>query len=465
MVVLLIIAMFFCLPLISLPIVRAQQALPTLTTDSPIYPIWRKGGNVNVTLINLASNSTYFLWVQRPYDPASNLINVGISGRPATQLFQLAISSNSTIDPPGTYLVSLSSSNLVDTRIAVVHFGVFGIDQDTYQRTESVLASGGGVYPNSTVSLALTYQGGVSTTMSVNASSRGDFQYSFEIPANAPLGQFTVAASGMSRDANKGVSVEVQATNTLASINFVGQMPSQVQRTLTMLFNVTLAYPHGTSLTPDQLLSNPNLTITLPGTTQTFLLNYSLNTGSWSYSYLIPVNATLSSYPYSLKAEDLFSNPAVSTGSFDVDAAKFIIDVPQPPPKVQAQQVIDIAIYVFYPNGTTLTNDQGNVTAFYQDTHGNNATVPMVFNATDGRWHLFFVAPSQGFTFGITLTFSFNAVDRYENSGAANDAYALTVGATPIQVILAGIAGAIVPIALLIWALVTISKKRRQHKP
>jgi hypothetical protein len=269
----------------------------------------------------------------------------------------------------------------------------------------------------------------------------------------------------MSLDANKPVSVEVQASDTLASINFMGEMPPQVQRTLTEVFNVTLEYPNGTLLSPHQLLSNPNLTITILGYTQTFLLNDSVGTYSWSYSYFIPANATVGTYTYSLKAEDLFSNPAVSSGTFEVQAAKFVIDVPQLPPKAKAQQLIDIAIYVFYPNGTTLTNVQGNVTTLYKDTHGNNATVPMVYNATDGRWHLLFAAPSQGFTFGIILTFSFNAIDIYKNSGAANNAYVLTVGATPTQVILAGIAGAIVPIALLIWALVTISKKKRQHKP
>jgi hypothetical protein len=462
MVALFIIAMFFCLPLTSLPSVDAQQTLASLSTDREIYPIWRIGGNVNVTLTNLASNSTYFLWLQRPSDNASNLINVGISGRQASQVFQLRIS---TTDPPGTYLVSLSSSNVVDTRIAVAHFGVFGIDQDTYQRTESVLASGGGVYPNSTVSLTLTYESGAATTINVNASSRGNLQYSFAIPANAPLGQITVTASGTSLDSKRSVSVEVQASITLASINFLGEMPPQVQRTMTEVFNVTLVYPNGTLLAPDQLLSNPNLTITILGYAQTFLLNNSLGTDSWSYSYFIPVNATLGTYSYSLGAEDLFDNPAVSTGIFSVQPAKFIIDVPQPPSKVRPQQVIDIAIYVFYPNGTSLTNVQGNVTSIYEDTHGNNATVPLIFNATDGRWHLLFAAPSQGFTFGIILTFSFNAIDIYKNSGAANNAYVLTVGATPTQVILAGIAGAIVPIALLIWALVTISKKKRQHKP
>ena len=462
MAALFIIAMFFCLPLTSRPIVDAQQASATLSTDRGIYPLWRKGGNVNVTLTNLAPNSTYFLWVQRPSDNASNLINVGINGRQATQIFPLPIS---TTDPPGTYLVSLSSSTTVDTRIAVVHFGVFGTDQDTYQRTQSVLASGGGVYPNSSVSLTLTYETGAATTMTVNATSRGTFQYSFALPANAPLGQVTVAATGASYDSRQPVSVNVQASATSASITFQGAVSSTVQRTLAEVFNVTLVYPNGTLLTPDQLLSNPNVTITLLGVPKTFLLNYSLSTGSWIYSYFIPVNATLGTDPYSLKAEDLFNNPAVSTGQFDVEAAKFIIDVPQLPAKAQAQQLIDVAIYVFYPNGTTLTNAQGNVTMFYEDTHGNNATVPMLYNATEGTWDLMFAAPSQGFTFGITLTFSFNAVDRYENSGAANDAYALTVGATPIQVILAGIAGAIVPIALLIWALVTISKKRRQHKP
>jgi hypothetical protein len=413
----------------------------------------------------LAPNSTYYLWVQRPTNATTNVIDVGIKGGPSAEAFQLGITQ---ADLPGTYLVSLSTSNAVDTRVAVVHFGVFGTDKDTYQRTENILASGGGVFPNSTVSLTITYQNATPTTVSANASSFGNFQYAFSIPANAPIGEISISASGRSFESNKTATVSVQTSDTVASISFLGQVPPSVQRTSTAVFNFTLAYPNGTLLTPTLLVSNPNLTITLLGVSNNFLLNYSNVTRSWHYSYPIGVNATLGAYSYSLEAEDLFGNPAVSSGTFDVDLAKFIIvipQVPQLPAKAKPEQVIQIAIFVWYPNLTSLTGTEGNVTTLIKDTNGNNVTLPLYFNATDGMWHLAFTTPSLGYNFGTILTFSFNAVDIYHNSGASNNAYVLTVGASPEEVILAGIAGSVIPIVLLIWALATISKRRRKHKP
>ena len=68
-----LIAIFVCLPLASLPPIQAQSQHPLVSTDKPLYPIWGTGGTVNVTLSGLERNSTYFLWLQRPFTPASNL--------------------------------------------------------------------------------------------------------------------------------------------------------------------------------------------------------------------------------------------------------------------------------------------------------------------------------------------------------------------------------------------------------
>ena len=464
-----LIAIFVCLPLASLPPLQAQSQHPLISTDKSIYPIWGVGGVVNVTLSGLESNSTYFLWLQRPFHPASNLTNILIIPRVPHQVVQLALSSNRTSDPAGTYLLSLSTSNVVDTRVAAVHFGTFGVDKDVYQRTESVLALGGGVYPNSTVSLTLRYQAGPSSKESVNASSRGVFQYYFGIPADAPIGGISISASGITIDTKQTVSVSVQASDIVASIQFQGQIPGSVQRASIVLFNFTLAYPNGTLLDPHLLVSYPNVTITEVGPTgleaETFLLNYSLDTGYWSHLFAISANATLGTYSYSMTTKDLFGNPGSLNGTFEVDRAKLIIVVSPLPTKANPGQIIDVAIYVWYPNMTTVTDTVANVTALITDTHGNNVTLPMNYNATDARWHVFYEVPSLGFHFGIVLTFSFTATDLYQNSGTASDAYVLTAGASPQEVILAGIAGTIIPIALLTWALVTVSKKRRQHKP
>ena len=60
---------------------------------------------------------------------------------------------------------------------------------------------------------------------------------------------------------------------------------------------------------------------------------------------------------------------------------------------------------------------------------------------------------------------SVRASDEYENAGSAPSVYKITVGADTATLVLAVIAAAVVPVALLIWGILTVTARRRQYKP
>jgi hypothetical protein len=173
----------------------------------------------------------------------------------------------------------------------------------------------------------------------------------------------------------------------------------------------------------------------------------------------------LGEYKIALFALDPYGNAGNTEVSTQVERAKFRI---YPPHSLKADpgKVIDIAFFVTYPNGTLLTDQfGGQVTVLTNSTTGESGQYTMFFNATDRRWHLYYTAPGLDMHFGTVVTFSFHATDEYENSGAAENAYQITVGADTATLVLAVIVAAVVPVILLAWAILTVTKRRRQYKP
>jgi hypothetical protein len=123
---------------------------------------------------------------------------------------------------------------------------------------------------------------------------------------------------------------------------------------------------------------------------------------------------------------------------------------------------LDLKVTVTYPNATSLSNSFGNVTSSYTNSTGSTLTLPLAYNDTERTWHMYFSVPEQG-----KLTFSFTAVDRFGNVGIATNAFSLKIiqsqRVETQQFIIAGVLGALIPIALLIWAVSAISTRRRKH--
>jgi len=680
----LFVAMFICLAFVQAPHAEAQLAASALATDQPIYPIWKAGGTVNVNASRLQSNATYSLWLQRPTDSATRIVASPFTA--GSMNFTIVPIGISPSDPAGTYLISLSRSGTTDTREAVAHFGVFGVDRSSYARTEQAVVVGGGFTPSSTVTISF---GDSSNSVpgfptSVRSGSNGEFQYSFRVPPSTPVGLLVVSVTGTGYDAGNSVSVsspisvtrtsvrmriatepsetvertattsmyytitypdgspattiannstkpsitrstdgvimsivplllsdstrgtwsaswvppfdanlttyhftvdpttfddsygnlgsgdsipsgdfrvltaktdvtfqvespvqrsqylnitlnanyhdgtqfvnvtQLIATMTTASggpielfpiynstlgkfqtqtripenavlgnwrlvasvkdsfgntatgsrgVNVVnavlgisGNVPQTVERTMPIPVDVRITYPDGTLVNSTAVPLGFNATITIGNQTISVSMLYIPTSQAWIGLYPIPENATLGTYSISLTIEDAFGNGGEFSTTTTVVIARFRFNFAQTSSKVDPLALVNIPVFVSYPNGTDLTSNIGVVNAAFTNSSGT-FTLPMIYNATDHSWRLIFLAPNPGLTFGVTLKLSFEAGDTFGNRGSVPDAYELAIGAGTQTLILAAIIGAVVPIALVAWAVFAITARRRKYKP
>ncbi len=676
----LILAIFIALTLIPFPKLSAQTAGPQLVPSESVFSLWRVGGKANFTALRLFPNLTYYVWSQRPNDPSTRLIGITISARTGTTSFQLPVAST---DPPGTYLVSLSTSTTLDERLATAHFGIFGIDRSSYRRTDTLQIGGGGFFPNSTISILFNSGGQAAGNLSLQVDGKGNFNSAYRLSQSVPLGTLTVTVTGSGfddrtpvsartsavvaaaqlnisqvtqpesivvrtgnvdlsltitypdgspvitatqnatrvivvNDQDGGTATEVQlklsdpATGawgatwsppfsaslgsfhfqfsradfddnygnigrgnpvtsnsfrvTAAHVGLAIQSNSTVERTLpadvvivarypdgTTFHNVTQAsgtiteadgtvrqltfngsltglagnyktnattplgmfhvaatvadiygntatgaidiqvvpavlafvvntpvatqrttilnatarvtYPDGALVTQNNLPLGFNVTISAGNFTWTHPMLFDPITNDWSAGYVLPQNATLGNYAITMNATDPYRNFGQYSGIAKVIPATFTFELERSSAKANPNTIIYIDTSVIYPNGSALTPSVGGGVAASLTNSSGTFTYPMVFNATDQTWFLYFPVPDPGFKFGLTITFSFNAADQFGNAGSAAKAFKLDVGAGVQSLILATIIGAIIPIGLIGWAIATISGRRRKHKP
>ena len=322
----------------------------------------------------------------------------------------------------------------------------------------------GSNFANATqMAASITDPGASPVTLRINSTSRGFVAY-LKIPVNGRLGPWRIAAN--LEDAYGNVAsgtylIQVQK----AVLQFSVDTPASAERTTIMNVSARIAYPDGTTVTPSEIPSGFNVTITHGNFTWTHAMSFNGGTGRWSAGYAIPQNATLGDYGIAMRTEDEWANGGSFATTSVVVPATFSFDVPQRVVKAEAKTFVDIFVYVRYPNGSALIPSVGGQVVATHTNSSGTFGFPMVYNSTDGSWHMFFYAPDLGVSFGITLTFSFDAKDAFGNSGAVANAYEVDVGAGTQTLILATILGAVVPAALVGWAIVTISGRRRKHKP
>jgi hypothetical protein len=282
----------------------------------------------------------------------------------------------------------------------------------------------------------------------------------FETTADAHLGTWQVNADFADAYGNTGMgALQFQVVKTTFMIS--PTYAQQVQRTLTLNVTANVSYLDNLPLT-----SGVDGNITIGNFTQSLKMTYTSGSRSWFGTFYVAQNATLGNYSLTLRAADQFGNSGNFTALVSVIPAQFIILVPTQAVQVNPLQVIDIVASVSYPNGTRLTDQVGFVDALYKNSTGGISEMLLEYNSTDGRWHTLFLAPDQRFKlFATTIIFSFEARDVYGNYGFASDLYSMTVTTPARLLILAAVAGIMIPVVLLGWAVFTVTKKRRQHKP
>jgi hypothetical protein len=260
---------------------------------------------------------------------------------------------------------------------------------------------------------------------------------------------------------NKGKGAPVISSDfmvTPASLTFHPQIPITTERTTALNLTNTVYYPDGTTL-------NSTVTVEISAGNQTWTPNLSFDSTNsmWSGSLYLVQNATLGQYNVTWEAHDPYGNARNSTYTTLVVPARFSFVVEANNSTVNALSNLDLPVLVTYPNGSSLTNNFGNVTGSYENSTKYVFILPLAYNSTNGTWHMLFFVPQQA-----NATLSFNATDHFGNSAIAVDAYNLKIASVPIRIqnlIIAAVIGALIPIGLLIWAIATISTRKRKHRP
>lgn len=198
-----------------LPIVQiaAQESGPTLTTDKDLYIV---GDMIGFNASGLQPGSKYILQVI--YHDSVNYsieFNSTSEGSISPETYW-----NSTSSLSGTYIV-----RLLDLNGDVVSEDVFGlIEVNKYQflPEESIIITGGGVEPYSTVVIVVT-DGSIIFNGSVTADENGEFQIIVPIPFNTTYGSYQIMVYSRGLESDPDLVLNIFVNSTLSNlINIIG---------------------------------------------------------------------------------------------------------------------------------------------------------------------------------------------------------------------------------------------------
>jgi len=320
------------------PIPASAQVTPSLLTDQKLYTLRDKQVTLQGTGYN--ASGSYVIWVQTPADTSAHNTNLTFTTTDKGEIppaVSLTISPNAAL---GTFLLSVSNSTSTDTAIARAHYGLWGTDRSVYQRTEVVVAKGGGILPMGSLKFTIRDPAGAYVyDATVAANETGTFLATWKIPPNAVKESYTALIDGVgtydmpSAEFVSKVSFSVTPASLNATFNI--QPEASYKRTETVIADFALQYPDASPVTgvkeglrPVALYAGQfkisDLGVTASGT----------GSGVWVVQFKIPRNATLDVKYKLLLAANAFDDgngnvgpvKDIETGSFSVTAVGLRLD-------------------------------------------------------------------------------------------------------------------------------------------
>jgi hypothetical protein len=405
------------------------HAAPSLRTDQPLYTIRDK----QVTLVGsgLSQGQGYDVWLEGPSDNKTAFTGIGfnaLAGGLMPPNVVLLLSANS---PLGTYVVSLSTSSSEDNSQVITHYGVWGTLQPLYERTQSVMIVGGGLFPGTSVKLTIRDPAGNYVHQSTLASTTsGDFNHTWRIPETAVTDVYTIFIDGTGTYDNpqQDYVSESKFTVTPAVVSArITQQPNDAyQRTEQATVSFALQYPDGSPV----LKSNPTVQPVLLWQDQVTVAFASLSladpvNGVWAANSKILANATPSAkYRFELPAtsfDDGFGNKGgaadIYSNYFQVTNASLIIESQLNGTQIQIPfGQVSIISKVAYPDGTQLTNGTVRLAV---STGSTVAELNSVYDPTIQAWRASYSSTFSDIWRVGTWTLKVNATDTVGNSGTA----------------------------------------------
>jgi len=403
------------------------QAAPDLQTVQPLYT--QRDRLVTFAGSGFSTSQVYYLWVKGPNDNSTYYTGKSFSTTPSGLVppeITLSISAHWAL---GTYVVSISTSSTLDNSQAVAHFGLWGTAKPLYQRTESVIVVGGGLFPGASFKMSIRNPAGDYIHLAtIVSTSKGDFNYTWRIPGDAITETYKILIDGTGTfdDPQQDYVSETRFTVTLATLSakVIEQPSASYQRTEKAKVSFTLRYPDGSPVVKSMINIRP--VVLLQNQTMLAFAAISLvdeANGVWSAEVKLPINASISTrYRFELPAssfEDGLGNKgdAVDTFSdfFQVRNATLVITT-----EVNGTQIqipfgqIGIISKVTYPDGMNLQN--GTVRG-YLSTGSSTSDLKLVYDPSIGAWRASYSSSFSDLWRVGTWSLRVEAIDIYANSG------------------------------------------------
>jgi len=420
--------LFINLVIIHIPLSNGERSLNAIVdTDQPVYSYWNK--EIKLIGSGFENKKVYYIWIRKANENAS--IYTGISFIASSEGY---IPANTIIPisasfKPGTYQITISSSEKTDTQIAKCNFGIWGVNKQVYQRTETVKIAGGGVWPNSGVKIFIRSPiGTYINSVTVIANEFGEFKHELKISKSDIIGTYDAFIDGVGTYDDPTESffhklwfMVIPAT-LLISIHTQPEKSYKRVQEVSILYKIS--YPSQDPVTtikpnqaPIELMNGQKKIVELIPSC------IDLTNGIWKVNWIIPKNITIGSdYRFRLAInafDDGFGNLGPSeeliSNKFEIEFGELMIKFLSNKTNYQIGfEKIEILIEIKYHDGSLLNEGLVNCTLLYKD---HSIILPLEFIKKEKIWYASFpISVLEIFHLGKWIL-RINAMDNFGNFG------------------------------------------------
>ncbi|MEM3507259.1 MAG: hypothetical protein QXD43_04975 [Candidatus Aenigmatarchaeota archaeon] len=351
-----------------------------VNTDQPVYSYWNK--EIRIVGSGFEEKKLYHIWIYKISENTSIYTGISFIASSGGNIPANIIIPITTTYKPGSYQLSVSSSEKVDNQIVRCGFGIWGVDKPIYQRTEKVVIAGGGIWPNSGLKLFIRNPiGAYVKSTTVVTDNYGEFKYEWKILKSDVLGVYDIFIDGIGTydDSTESFFHKVWFTVIPAtiSISIHTQLEESYKRMQKVSILYKVSYPDQSPVTTIRLDCTPIELI--HGQKKIIELAPSCmdsTNGIWKAEWIIPKNATLGlGYRFRIATDsfdDGFGNLGPSeeldSNQFEVTFGELIVKLLLNKTSYQVGfERIEIPIKILYSDGSLLTEGLVNCTLSYGD--------------------------------------------------------------------------------------------------
>jgi hypothetical protein len=414
--------------IIKIPLGNGEKSLNAIVdTNQPLYSYWNK--EIKIIGSGFEGKKLYHIWIRRLSENISiytgiSFITLSDGNIPANTIIPITISYK-----PGSYQLSISSSEKVDTQITKCNFGIWGVNKQVYQRTEKVVIAGGGIWPNNGVKLLIRSPiGAYVKSITIVANEYGEFNYEWKISKSDVVGVYDAFIDGIGTydDSTESFFHKVWFTVIPAklSISIHTQLEDSYKRMQIVSISYKISYPDQTPVTT----INPNYASIELVHDQKKIIELipsciDSTNGIWKVDWIIPKNATLGpNYRFRIEAngfDDNFGNlgpsEELNSNQFEIIPGELVVKLLSNKTSYQIGfEKIEIPIKIGYSDGSLLTEGIANCTLSYGD---YSIVLPLEFIKEKNIWYTSFpISVLEIFHLGKWIV-KINAMDNFGNFG------------------------------------------------